>query len=240
MSGTRPAPARPSPGPVAVPRPATPAAAAKPAFSPFEQNQQRGKYDRIQSHENSGANALAPAPAPVAGRSPQPISQPQPISAPQPAPEPLRMPDPAPVVEPPVSAQIETPAEGDDIPAIQKAIVEALIAAGQGAAADAIEDSTLTAAAGELNIQTQISKTMLSVHINAEAEKIVKAAIRHFALTRLQLLPGARAVTADRTPRAAKAGSAKAKAMEHPLVQRGRELFEAEIQTVIDLSETGS
>ena len=62
------APKAPQPGPVSVPRPAPPVA-AKPAFSPFEQNSQRRKYDGIQSHENSGANALASAPAPM-GRHP--------------------------------------------------------------------------------------------------------------------------------------------------------------------------
>ncbi len=122
--------------------------------------------------------------------------------------------------------------------AIRKAIVEALIAAGQGSAADAIEDATLTTTAADLTIQTQLSKTMLSVHINPEAEKIAKAALRPFGLLKLLLLPGERTITADRAPRATKPGSAKAKAMDHPLVQRGRELFEAEIQTVIDLSNT--
>ncbi len=267
LSGARPASTSPGPkpGPVSVPRPSAPPTPAKPAFSPFEQNSQRRKYDGIQSHESSGANALAPAAA-TPLRVAQPAPTPQPVPVP---PAPLKMPEPASLEEPPapsvphsstvppsVSGATPEPAlvpDSSTVPpsisgsipevisdpaAIRKAIVEALIAAGQGSAADAIEDATLTASAADLTIKTQISKTMLSVHINPEAEKIAKAALRPFGLTKLLLLPGERTITPDRAPRATKPGSAKAKAMDHPLVQRGRELFEAEIQTVIDLSTT--
>ena len=78
---------------------------------------------------------------------------------------------------------------------------------------------------------------MLPVHLNPDAEKITKAAIRPLGLLKMQILPGVKAPAADRVVRTSRLGSAAAKAAEHPLVQRGRELFEAEIQTVIDLSE---
>jgi DNA polymerase-3 subunit gamma/tau len=42
---------------------------------------------------------------------------------------------------------------------------------------------------------------------------------------------------AAKKPRAAKAGSVQAMAMEHPIVQRAQTLFNAEIQSVIDLRE---
>jgi DNA polymerase-3 subunit gamma/tau len=90
------APARPTPGPVSVPRPATsashPPASAKPAFSPFEQDTSRRKYDNVptglQSAASSGANALASSPAPVSA--PQPVLQPTPV-----APRPSRSPRPS-------------------------------------------------------------------------------------------------------------------------------------------------
>jgi DNA polymerase-3 subunit gamma/tau len=37
-------------------------------------------------------------------------------------------------------------------------------------------------------------------------------------------------------PKAAKSGSAEAKAIAHPMVKAAQKLFDAEIQTVIDLS----
>ncbi len=252
LSGARSTSTQPKaqPGPVSVPRPSAPAIAAKPAFSPFEQNTQRGKYDRIQSHESSGANALAPAPIPAAvtpERTPQPIAlAPAPLPTPPPAPTEVSVPHSSTVPSSMSGFTSDTTSESipDQTPqaetsdsALRRAIVEALIAIGQGSAADAIEDAALTVTADQLSVQTQLSKTMLPVHINPEAEKLIKATLRRHGITRLQLLPGARTVTAARVSRASKPGSAKAKAMDHPLVQRGRELFEAEIQTVIDLSE---
>lgn len=250
LSGARSAP-KPQPGPVGVPRPTPPPAAAKPAFSPFEQNSQRRKYDGIQSHESSGANALASAPvavvvAPQFSTPPFSVSPSPPvISVSAPVPQPIAGPEAVGPAQPKDLRLGESPEPDLNVPAstsgdtaaLQRAIVEALIAAGQGSAADAIEDSTLTLANGELTVQTQLSKIMLPAHINPEADKIVKAAVRPHGILKLQLVPGIRTVTADRAPRATKPGSAKAKAMDHPLVQRGRELFEAEIQTVIDLSE---
>jgi DNA polymerase-3 subunit gamma/tau len=247
------APARPTPGPVSVPRPATsashPPASAKPAFSPFEQDTSRRKYDNVptglQSAASSGANALASSPAPVSA--PQPVLQPTPvaplppISAPTPAPIPVAAPIPVPPPIP-VEAPLPTPepipvGSGEDTSPLQKSLIEALQQAGQGSAADAIEDSTITLVNGEARIQTQLSKTLLPVTINPEAEKLVKAALRMHGILKHTLLPGAATSSAAKKPRAAKSGSAQAKAEQHPLVQQARKLFDAELQQVIDLSE---
>jgi DNA polymerase-3 subunit gamma/tau len=40
-----------------------------------------------------------------------------------------------------------------------------------------------------------------------------------------------------KAPKPARTGSAQAKALEHPMVQQAQKLFNAEIQTVIDLRE---
>jgi DNA polymerase-3 subunit gamma/tau len=76
--------------------------------------------------------------------------------------------------------------------------------------------------------------------VNAEAEKLIKAALRNAGAgaLKLVLLPGVKAEgAAKKKPRAAKSGSAQAKAMEHPIVQRAQTLFNAEIRSVIDLRE---
>jgi DNA polymerase-3 subunit gamma/tau len=54
---------------------------------------------------------------------------------------------------------------------------------------------------------------------------------------RLVLLSGAKKADGENKIRAPKSGSAQAKAMEHPIVQRAQTLFNAEIRTVIDLRE---
>ena len=111
-------------------------------------------------------------------------------------------------------------------------------AASQGSASDALADAEWTVLNGEVRIQTELSKTMLPVVVNAEAEKILRAAVVERAPgLRVTLLPGAAKVAAAKKPRVARAGSAQAKAMEHPVVREAQRLFQAEIRNVIDLSD---
>jgi DNA polymerase III subunit gamma/tau len=76
--------------------------------------------------------------------------------------------------------------------------------------------------------------------LNAEAEKLIKAALLDAGAGgfKLVLLPGVKATgAAPKKARAAKSGSVQAKAMEHPIVQRAQTLFNAEIRNVIDLRD---
>ena len=121
----------------------------------------------------------------------------------------------------------------------QRAVVEALNAAKQGSAADAMEDAGWTVDGTEARVQTELSKTMLPVVMNPEAEKIARNALREFGIMKLTLLPGVSGDGggAEKKPKAARSGSVQAKALEHPMVQEAQRLFGAEIQTVIDLRE---
>jgi DNA polymerase-3 subunit gamma/tau len=110
----------------------------------------------------------------------------------------------------------------------------------QATAADALADAEWTVVDGEIRVQTDVSKAMLSMVINGEAEKLVKNALRDAGAGALKLilLPGVKGEGAvKKKPRTARTGSAQAKAMEHPVVQRAQTLFNAEIRTVIDLRE---
>ena len=98
-------------------------------------------------------------------------------------------------------------------------------------------DSVWVIAEGEARVQTELSKTMLPVRMNAEAEKIVRGVLRERGIARLTLLVGTAAAGGGvKKARAAKSGSAQAKAEGHPMVMEAKRLFDAEIQTVIDLS----
>jgi DNA polymerase-3 subunit gamma/tau len=122
---------------------------------------------------------------------------------------------------------------------LQRAATEALSRSkNQDTAADALADAEWTVAGDEVRVQTELSKTMLPMVINVEAEKIVKAALRDAGAggLKLVLLPGVK-TAAVKKPRAVKSGSAQAKAMEHPIVQRAQSLFNAEVRTVIDLRD---
>jgi DNA polymerase-3 subunit gamma/tau len=134
-----------------------------------------------------------------------------------------------------------SPAAGLDLESLQAALVAALAAVkGQQSASEQIEDSTLKLNGNSLEIHTTLSKTMLPVIINTDAERILKAALREAnagSLT-LKLVPGVpAAAAAPKKARAAVSGSAAELAEKHPLVQEARRLFSAEISNVIDLRD---
>jgi DNA polymerase-3 subunit gamma/tau len=235
----------------------------KPAFSPFEKDQSRRRFDEK-------AVIAVPIAAPVT-----PIAAPMPIPVEVPTPAPMAMPAEMVLTEGDVigAALLEIgdlaetadaviavtegltepvgradagrgidlqPASLHSPETLQGVAVDALSAAkNQDTAADALADAEWTVRDGEVRVQTDLSKTMLPMVINGEAEKLVKNALRDAGAgaLKLVLLPGVKTAASTKKPRAAKSGSAQAKAMDHPIVQRAQTLFNAEIRTVIDLRE---
>jgi DNA polymerase-3 subunit gamma/tau len=268
--------AAPSPArAAAMPAQSAPAAqAAKPAFSPFEQDRtRRGPVGAAESRPVSGvstpaagpmavsrgATAIAAAPAAVRELAPMPV--PAPVILPEPVPAVMpsaiakaveREPDvliPPPVFEPaePIVAQKVDGASNEAVvvssaggtEAAQRAVVDALNGAKQGSAADAMEDAAWTVSGNDATIQTELSKTMLPVVMNPEADKIARGVLRGLGIGKVTVLPGAAAAAtgAAKKPKVARSGSMQAKALEHPMVQEAQRLFDAEVQTVIDLRE---
>ena len=235
----------------------TPAPSSNPAFSPFEKDQSRKRFDE---------KALVTAP--MAAPMPIPIALPRPVSLPTPVEMVLteedaigvaliEAGDPAEtaVVASPISQESANPVldtantpqssavQGSSVHSaeeLQRVSVDALSAVkNQDTAADALADAEWMVTDSELRVQTDLSKTMLPMVINGEAEKLVKNALRDAGAGELKLvlLPGVKTAASPKKPRAAKSGSAQAKAMEHPIVQRAQTLFNAEIRSVIDLRE---
>jgi DNA polymerase-3 subunit gamma/tau len=246
-SRTAPTPARSGPStpapragastPIAT---AAPSAPARPAFSPFEQDKSRRRMD---SAVSAPIPAAAVPPAPVAeirgatAIAPQPrvVPESRPAVVPQVVPEAAAAPiDIAASAQP---APIAAPAGSGSAEEAQRRVIDALRNAKQSSAADAMEDAIWTVVDGEARIQTELSKVMLPVVLNAEAEKILRAAAHEAGVSRLILLPGAPAAASAKKPRPARTGSVQAKALEHPMVQQAQKLFQAEIQTVIDLRD---
>ena len=206
-----------------------PAAPARPAFSPFEQDRNRRRPEGTASTP-IGVSAVA-APPVTETRGATAVSV---APASRPALESIPPPTPAPV---PVELPHTTPAPTAGASDPQQAVVDALGAANLSAAADAMADAAWTVAGGEARVQTELSQTMLPVVMNPEAEKIARNALRSAGIARLTLLPAAPTPAAPKKPRPARNGSVQAKALEHPMVKQAQELFQAEIQTVIDLRE---
>jgi DNA polymerase-3 subunit gamma/tau len=253
LPGARPGPA-PSGGArsaaaaaAAAPRVEANAAPARPAFSPFEQDRGR-RYDGIQG----GPSPLVAVPASQPAKSiPRPVALPTPNPVPVPEPVPLAQPsaiehqiEQEADVRLPASVFEETaplPAPATDLTAtgaMQRAVVEALSLAGESSAADAFDSAAWEFANGEAKVQTRLSKTLFPMTIHASAEKLARETLRAFGVTKLSVIPaapGAASAPAEKRSKAVRSGSAESKAMEHPLVQQAQRLFEADIQSVIDL-----
>jgi DNA polymerase-3 subunit gamma/tau len=209
--------------------------------------------------ETRGANAVAARPAietlPTPTPAPVLLPESMPLTAPSRVEDRIeRQPDvalPTPVFE--TTAELASPftphaaakhaagspALNSDAAAMaQHAVVEALAAAKQSSAADAMADAAWTLANNEARVQTALSKTMLPVVINPDAEKIARTALRDAGILKLTLFPAAATHAAAKKSRPARTGSVQAKALEHPMVQQAQKLFAAELQTVIDLRES--
>ena len=122
---------------------------------------------------------------------------------------------------------------------MREAAIAALMQSGkQSSAAEALEDAAWRVEGDSLRVQTGFSKAMLGMVLNPDAERIARAAIREAGggTLRIEWLPGSPAEKKAVAKRAAKTGSAQAKAEGHPLVRQAQELFHAEIRKVIDLS----
>jgi len=123
--------------------------------------------------------------------------------------------------------------------ALHSACVTALAAVkGQTSASEQMEDSTFALDGDILAIQTTLSAQMLTVVLNAEAQRILQSTLRAAAPgLKFKLLPGTPGPTtaAPKRPRAAATGSAAELAQKHPLVQQAMQIFSAEISNVIDL-----
>ncbi|RXH55780.1 DNA polymerase III subunit gamma/tau [Granulicella sibirica] len=231
-SGHQPTPPKPTPVPTAAPvPPPIPVAAPIPVPAPTPTPSVAEVPEPLVPA--TPVIAIPEAPAPVAAPiAPAPVAAPIAAEIAEPAPEPIT-----------ISAAAEapskpTPEENDPATRLQNAAVDALTAAGsQTSAADALTDATWEISEGELKIQTELSKTMLRVVINPEAEKVLRLAIRTAGSgeLKLSLLPIGDKPIAEKKARAPRSGSAQAKAMEHPVVQRAQSLFHAEIRNVIDL-----
>jgi DNA polymerase III subunit gamma/tau len=230
-----------------------PPAPSKPAFSPFEADRSRKQFEPA-TPPVVAPKAVVPVAAPAPKVEAPPAAKAAPVvtvRAPEPEPEvtvtevaaellgmgaaPVAALEPETAVVSSLAATGEPSAEE-----LQRIATDALMnAKSQGSAADALGDAEWTIADGEIRVQTELSKAMLPMVVNPDADKIVRAALRGAGAgaLKLVLLPGSASTAAAKKPKAARTGSAQAKALEHPVVQQAQKLFDAEIRNVIDLRD---
>ena len=135
--------------------------------------------------------------------------------------------------------QADLPASGvPSMESLRHSIGSALVESGHPSAAQLLGSGAWTLDGASLRIEVAgIGKKMLSLTVNAAAEKIVRQELQRLgAPTRFLILPGgsgqvAAAVAAPLT------GSIQEAALNHPLVQRARDVFKAEVRSVVDLRQ---
>jgi DNA polymerase-3 subunit gamma/tau len=120
---------------------------------------------------------------------------------------------------------------------LRPAVISALADAGHPSAAQLLGAGAWALDGSGLRIEVaSISKKMLSLTVNAAAEKIMRQEMQRLgAPSRFLIVPGEGGGAASTGTAVPIAGSIQESALGHPLVQRAREIFKAEIRSVVDL-----
>jgi DNA polymerase-3 subunit gamma/tau len=135
--------------------------------------------------------------------------------------------------------QPEPPASGEFVSITDKlrdAVTQALHDKGHETASALLRGGQWTVTDGSITVLVAVKKTMLSLTMNPEAERIARTALQQAGSNaRLVVLPGdGSASPAPPAPHAAK-GSIQSHALDNPLVKQAQELFRAEVRDVLDL-----
>jgi DNA polymerase-3 subunit gamma/tau len=148
------------------------------------------------------------------------------VEAPETAPESAR--------PPAVSVQIT---EAPTIETLRLAVISALADAGHPSAAQLLGAGSWSVDGSSLRIEVSgIGKKMLSLTVNAAAEKIIRQELQRLnAPARFLIVPGEGSALGSAPAVLPVAGSIQEAALANPLVQRAKEIFKAEVRSVVDL-----
>jgi DNA polymerase-3 subunit gamma/tau len=228
-----PAPRSASSGPHVAQAAAPAAPASTPTLSPF----------------GSGTSSWSAPPSAKLGTAVEPVAETV-VEAAPPA-RPVTPFPAAPAVASPAAGFAETITEGSlakalvaepqptasDAEALRQPVCTALSAAGHASASLLLGAGTWVLDGANLRIEVAgMGKKMLALTVNAAAEKIIRQELQRLgAPSRFLVVPGAGGGPAGAAPVAAPVGSVEEAALAHPLVQRAKEIFKAEVRSVVDL-----
>jgi DNA polymerase-3 subunit gamma/tau len=120
---------------------------------------------------------------------------------------------------------------------LRQAVVSALANGGHQSASQLLGSGTWTLDVSSLRIEVAgMGKKMLSLTVNAAAEKIIRQELQRLGgPARFLVVPGEGSGQGQALVAAPLAGSVQEAALANPLVQRAKEIFNAEIRSVVDL-----
>jgi DNA polymerase III subunit gamma/tau len=119
---------------------------------------------------------------------------------------------------------------------LRDAVSEALHEKGHETASALLRAGQWSVVDGTITVLVAVKKTMLSLTMNPEAERIARTALQQAGSSaKLVVLPGdGSASPMPPAPPAAK-GSIQSHALDNPLVKQAQELFRAEVRSILDL-----
>ena len=125
------------------------------------------------------------------------------------------------------------------VESIRQDIVSALATAGHGSAAQLLGNGTWRLESTSVHVAVPgMGKKMLSLTVNAAAEKIVRQELQRLgAPTRFLVSAGEGSTPTVVAAPLAPVGSVQEAALAHPLVKRAQEIFKAEVRSVVDLRQ---
>jgi DNA polymerase III subunit gamma/tau len=133
----------------------------------------------------------------------------------------------------------EPPASGEFISLIDKlreAVSHALHDKGHETASALLRGGKWTIEEDTITVEVAVRKTMLSLTMNPEAERIARTALQHAGCNlKLVVVPGDGTGSAVPSMPPAAKGSIQSHALDNPLVKQAQELFRAEVRSILDL-----
>jgi len=118
---------------------------------------------------------------------------------------------------------------------LRSTIAAALAKEGHASAGQLLGNASWTLDGASLRIEVPgIGKKMVSLTVNAAAEKIIRQELQRLgAPSRFMVVPGEG--IAQSPSAAPPVGSIQEAALNHPMVQRAKDIFKAEVRSVVDL-----
>jgi DNA polymerase-3 subunit gamma/tau len=123
------------------------------------------------------------------------------------------------------------------VEALRLAVISALADSGHTSAAQLLGGGSWTIDGSNLRIEVAgMGKKMLALTVNAAAEKIIRQETQRLGgPARFLVVPGEGIASGASVTSVPVAGSIQETALTHPLVQRAKEIFKAEVRSVVDL-----
>ena len=143
-----------------------------------------------------------------------------------------RQPEPEPVAQP------EAAQGSASIDELRREVCSSLSEAGHQSASQLLASGLWTMDEAGLRIEVSgVGKKMLGLTVNAAAEKIMRQTLQRLGgPARFTLTLGEGAGASSGSAATLAPGGLRQAALDHPLVQRAQQIFQAEIRSVVDLS----